>query len=131
MDRREFFGKASIGISSWAAMSGILRAAPAAGDPANENYWSLVKRQFPLEDGLLYFNAANVCPASRAVLDRHAQFERDFQSDPAFQNRDKYAPIRTTVREKTAKLLNVSASELAFARNTSESNCIVVNGIDL
>ncbi len=131
MDRREFFGKASIGISSWAAMSGILRAAPAAGDPANENYWSLVKRQFPLEDGLLYFNAANVCPASRAVLDRHAQFERDFQSDPAFQNREKYAPIRASSRAKVAKLLNVSATEIAFTRNTSESNCTIVHGLNL
>jgi len=131
MDRREFFSKASIGVSSWAAMAGILRAAPASGEAANETYWSLVKRQFPLEDGLLYFNAANVCPASRAVLDRYAQFERDFQSDPAFQNREKYGPIREAARAKTAKLLNVSAREIAFTRNTSESNCALVNGIDL
>ncbi len=111
-------------------MSQVLQAAPSP-DPSNEAYWALVKRQFPLEDGLLYFNAANVCPASRAVLDRHAQFERDFQSDPSFQNRDKYAPIRASAREKAAKLLNVSANEIAFTRNTSESNCALVNGIDL
>jgi isopenicillin-N epimerase len=126
MDRRHF-----IGLSSWAAMAGILRAAPSAGDAANEAYWSLVKRQFPLEDGLLYFNAANVCPASRAVLDRHAQFERDFQSDPAFQNREKYGPIRTSARAKVAKLLNVTPGEIAFTRNTSESNNTIVQGIDL
>ncbi len=131
MDRREFFTKASIGISSWAAMAGILRGAPAAGEAANENYWSLVKRQFPLEDGLLYFNAANVCPASRAVLDRYSQFERDFQADPAFQNREKYGPIRESARAKTAKLLNAGSREIAFTRNTSESNCAIVNGIDL
>jgi isopenicillin-N epimerase len=137
MDRREFFGIASAGVSAatalttWTAMSQTLRAAPAAGEPANETYWSLVKRQFPLEDGLLYFNAANVCPASRAVLDRHAQFERDFQADPSFQNREKYSPIRASVRAKTAKMLNVSASEVAYTRNTSESNCIIVNGLNL
>ncbi len=112
-------------------MSGILRAAPAAGDATNEAYWSLVKRQFPLEEGLLYFNAANVCPASRAVLDRHAQFERDFQADPAFQNREKYGPIRTSARAKVAKLLNVTPAEIAFTRNTSESNCTIVHGLDL
>jgi isopenicillin-N epimerase len=126
MDRRHF-----IGLSSWAAMAGILRAAPSAGDATNEAYWSLVKRQFPLEDGLLYFNAANVCPASRAVLDRHAQFERDFQSDPAFQNREKYGPIRASARTKVAKLLNVTPGEIAFTRNTSESNNTIVQGIDL
>ena len=112
-------------------MAGILRAAPAAGDPTNEAYWSLVKRQFPLEDGLLYFNAANVCPASRAVLDRFAQFERDFQANPSFQNRAKYAQIRTTVREKVARLLSASPTEIAFTRNTSESNSTIVHGIDL
>jgi isopenicillin-N epimerase len=126
MDRRHF-----IGLSSWAAMAGVLRAAPSAGDAANEAYWSLVKRQFPLEDGLLYFNAANVCPASRAVLDRHTQFERDFQSDPAFQNREKYGPIRVAAREKVARLLHVTPSEIAFTRNTSESNSTIVHGIDL
>ena len=125
MDRRHF-----IGISSWAATAGILRAEPSAGDATNEAYWSLVKRQFPLEDGLLYFNAANVCPASRAVLDKLAMFERDFQADPAFQNREKYGPIRTSARAKTAKLLNVKPEEIAFTRNTSESNCTLVNGLD-
>jgi isopenicillin-N epimerase len=123
MQRRHF-----IGVSSWAALQGILRAAPATGDEA---YWSLVKRQFPLEPGLLYFNAANVCPASHAVLDRYTQFERDFQSDPAFQNRDKYGPIRTSARAKVAKLLNVTPAEIAFTRNTSESNCTIVHGLDL
>jgi len=118
-------------MTSWAAMTGILRAAPAAGEPANEAYWLLVRRQFPLEDGLLYFNAANVCPASRAVLDRYAQFERDFQSNPSFQNREKYAPMRTEARGKVARLINASPGEIAFTRNTSESNCTIVKGLDL
>jgi isopenicillin-N epimerase len=126
MQRRHFLGMSSA-AASWTALHGVLRAAP-TGD---ETYWSLMKRQFPLEEGLLYFNAANVCPASRAVLDRYAQFERDFQSDPAFQNREKYGPIRTAARAKVAKLLNVAPAEIAFTRNTSESNCTIVNGLDL
>lgn len=130
MQRRDFLGMTSC-AASWTALTGFLRAAPASLDSADEAYWALMKRQFPLEEGLLYFNAANVCPASRAVLDRYAQFERDFQSDPAFQNREKYGPIRTAARAKVAKLLNVSPSEIAFTRNTSESNCTVVNGLDL
>lgn len=130
MQRRYFLSMSSC-AASWAALTGVLRAAPASGDADNETYWALMKRQFPLEDGLLYFNAANVCPASRAVLDRYAQFERDFQSDPAFQNREKYGAIRTSARAKVAKLLNVMPAEIAFTRNTSESNCTIVNGLDL
>jgi len=49
--------------ASWTAFTTALRAAPSAPDANNENYWSLVKRQFPLEDNLVYLNAANVCTA--------------------------------------------------------------------
>lgn len=91
----------------------------------------MVKRQFPLEDGLVYLNAANVCPASRPVLDRHLEFLRDFQANPSFQNRDKYGPQRERLRQKLARLLRVAPEEMAVTRNTSEGNNLVVRGIDL
>src|SRR5580698_4195552 len=104
--------------ASWTAFATALRAAPGASD--GEAYWSLVKRQFPLAENLIYLNAANVCPASRPVLDRHAEFMRDFQSNPSFQNRAKYDPLRERLREKIAGVLRVSADEIAITRNTSE-----------
>jgi isopenicillin-N epimerase len=117
--------------ASWTAFSTALKAAPSAPDANNENYWSLVKRQYPLEESLIYLNAANVCPASRPVLDRHAEFMRDFQSNPSFQNRAKYDPLRERLREKIAAMLRVSADEIAITRNTSEGTNIVVEGVDL
>src|SRR5690349_9151822 len=116
--------------ASWTAFTGALRAATAP-DANNEAYWSLVKRQFPLEDNLVYLNAANVCPASRPVLDRHAEFMRDFQANPSFQNRAKYDAMRERLREKIASMLRVSADELAITRNTSEGSNIIVKGVDL
>ena len=89
--------------TSWTLFAGALRAAP--GAPDSEAYWGLVKRQFPLSDDLLYLNAANVCPASRPVLDRHAEFMRDFQSNPSFQNRAKYETMRERLRDKLAAML--------------------------
>src|SRR5207302_121980 len=50
----------------WSAFSGSLQAAAKAATP--DPLWELVSRQFPLEDGLTYLNAANVCPASRLVM---------------------------------------------------------------
>lgn len=123
--RRSFLG----GLT-WAAFAQTLDAA-AKSSPVSDEYWSLVKRQFPLEDNLLYFNAANVCPASRPVLDRHAQYLRDFHANPSFQNRDKYAAMRESLRNKTAAALSVSADEIAFTRNTSEGTNTIVRGIDL
>jgi selenocysteine lyase/cysteine desulfurase len=98
---------------------------------AEETLWQLLKRQFPLEDGLIYLNAANVCPASRPVLDRYAALLRDFQANPSFQNRDKYRSLRESVRTKVAALLGVAADEVAITRNTSEGTNLVVGGIDL
>ncbi|MEP7362936.1 MAG: aminotransferase class V-fold PLP-dependent enzyme [Acidobacteriota bacterium] len=102
--------------------------AATAGDEA---YWRMVQRQFPLEDRLIYLNAANVCPASRPVMDRHIEYLRDFHSNPSFQNRDKYVEMRESLRGKVARMLRVTADEIAVTRNTSEGSNLVVKGIDL
>ncbi len=132
--RRDFFGyatRAAAAAGSWAALANSLAAAPGKPDAANEDYWLLVKRQFPLRDGLIYMNAANVCPASRPVMDRHLEFLRDFHADPSFQNRNKYEPLAERARAKTAAMLGVTADEIAFTRNTSEGSNIIVKGLDL
>jgi selenocysteine lyase/cysteine desulfurase len=131
--RRAFFrGLPALGAvpAGWAALARSLQAAPAAAS-GGEPYWGLVKRQFPLEDGLLYLNAANICPASRPVLDRHQEFLRDFHSNPAFQNRAKYKPIYESLRAKLAAMLRAAPDEIAITRNTSEGNNLIVTGLDL
>jgi len=104
---------------------------PSAPDPQNESYWNVVRRQFPLDENLIYLNTANVAPASRAVLDRYQEFLRDFQSNPSFQNREKYEGLRNATRGKVAKMLGVQPLEIAFTRNTSEASNIIVHGLDL
>jgi isopenicillin-N epimerase len=133
--RRQFLHRSATLPASWVGFEAALAAvgnarASAAGRP-EEALWRLVRREFPLEDGLIYLNAANVCPASRPVLDRYAALLRDFQANPSFQNRDKYRPLRESVRTKVAALLGVSADEIALTRNTSEGTNLVVRGIDL
>jgi isopenicillin-N epimerase len=91
----------------------------------------MLRKQFPLRDGLVYLNAANVCPASLPVLDRHQHFLRDFEADPSFQNRAKFGGLKEQVRAKAAKFLGVTADEVAFTRNTSEATNSVVHGLDL
>src|SRR5882672_4441347 len=130
--RRQFFhGLPVVGAlpASWVSFASAL-AAPATV-PNSENYWRMVKRQFPLESSLIYVNAANVCPASRPVMDRHLEYLRDFHSNPSFQNRDKYTAMRESLRSKAAGMLRVSADEVAVTRNTSEGSNIVVKGVDL
>ena len=57
--RRDFFRAAVALPTSWAAFTNALQAAG-----SDESYWQMVQRQFPLEDDLIYLNAANVCPAA-------------------------------------------------------------------
>ena len=126
--RRDFFRTAAALPASWSAFSAASAALQAAGSDA---YWTMVKRQFPLQEALIYLNAANVCPASRPVMDRHLEYLRDFAANPSFQNRDKYVAMREVLREKAAGMLRVSADEIAVTRNTSEGSNIVVKGVDL
>lgn len=130
--RRDLFRMAAVPVA-WHAFHAKLQAAAASRlpDANNESYWQMVKRQFPLADNLIYLNAANVCPASRLVLDRHLEYLRDFHSNPSFQNRDKYVPMRESLRAKVARMLRVSADEIAVTRNTSEGSNIIVKGVDL
>jgi isopenicillin-N epimerase len=133
--RRQFLHRSATLPASWvgfeAALAAVGTARASAGGRPEEALWQLVRREFPLEDGLIYLNAANVCPASPPVLDRYAALLRDFQANPSFQNRDKYRPLRESVRTKVAALLGVSADEIALTRNTSEGSNLVVRGIDL
>jgi hypothetical protein len=102
-----------------------------AAAPTDEAYWQMVGRQFPLDEKMIYLNAANVCPASRPVMDRHIEYLRDFQANPSFQNREKYVEMRERLRATAARMLRVSADEIAVTRNTSEGSNLVVKGIDL
>src|SRR5215472_17535791 len=104
--RRDFFRLAAVPLA-WRAFETKLHAAAASRLPegANDGYWQIVRRQYPLEDGLIYLNAANVCPASRLVIDRHLEYLRDFHSNPSFQNRDKYVTMRESLREKLGRML--------------------------
>jgi len=130
--RRDFFRLAAVPVA-WHAFQSKLEAAAASRlpDAGNESYWQMVKRQFPLEENLIYLNAANVCPASRLVLDRHVEYLRDFHANPSFQNRDKYVDMRESLRGKVARILRVAADEIAVTRNTSEGSNIIVKGVDL
>ena len=129
--RRDFFRLAALPVTWKAFQTALQAAAPGMPDATNETYWSMVKRQFPLDEKLIYLNAANVCPSSRLVLDRHQEYLRDFHSNPSFQNRAKYGPMQESLRGKIAGMLRVTADEIAITRNTSEGTNLIVRGVDM
>jgi selenocysteine lyase/cysteine desulfurase len=104
---------------------------PQRSTQPDEAYWRQVKAQFPLRDGIVPLNAANLCPAPRAVVDAVASAMRDLEGDVSFQNRAKYGTLREEVRSGIAEHLGADADEIAIVRNTSEGNNVVVNGVRL
>lgn len=105
-----------------------LRTTPAAPD---EQFWEEVKAQFPLRDGIVPMNAANLCPAPLSVIEAQVAAMRDVDGDVSSDNRAKYDELRDVVRQAIAADLGVGNDEVALVRNTSEANNIVVGGLPL
>ncbi len=99
-------------------------------DFQDESYWEMVKKQFIIAPGKIMVNAANLCPSPHFVNERVANYSQDLASDVSFQNRGKFGKERGRVIKRMAKFLNVDSLEIGITRNTSESNNIVVNGLD-
>jgi isopenicillin-N epimerase len=103
-------------------------AAPAADD---ERYWEGICQQFVLRPGLAVMNAANLCPSSRPVLEALRRATDDIDADPSPMNREKLGPAKEAVRMTVADFLRVTPGEIVLTRNTSESNNLVSNGLEL
>lgn len=103
----------------------------AAAVSGGENYWQLVKEQFPLRRGVIPMNAANLCPSPRSVAERVAELTRDLDADVSFQNREKFKQTLEESRRKVAEQLGVTPDEIALVRNTSEANNVINNGLNM
>jgi isopenicillin-N epimerase len=110
------------------AKSGSLQPAPAAPD---ESYWSTVREQFVMPNDLAVLNAANLCPSSAAALDSLYQATREMDREPSPAYREQMQEAKEVTRRLLAAFLRVTPEEIVVTRNTSESNNLVSNGLDL
>ncbi len=114
-----------------AAGSGGLSITPLAQNLSGEDYWEMVRNQFSFTENAVPMNAANLCPAFRAVSERNALITADIDRDCSFANRAKYEALLEQARGLVAAQLNVSNDEIALVRNTSEANNLINNGLGL
>ncbi len=103
----------------------------AAGASTGENYWRTVREKFLLPRELALMNAANLCPASRPVLEVLEAETRWVDRDPSLPNRRRMSEGREATRRLLAEFLRVTPEEIVITRNTSEGNNIVSSGLDL
>ena len=105
-------------------------AAPAIGG-TGEAYWKSVRAQFVMPPELGVLNAANLCPASRPVLEALRRETDSVDKDPSAQNRARLNGEKENLRKTLAAFLRVTPEEIVITRNTSEANNMVSSGLDL
>ncbi|NIJ53163.1 aminotransferase class V-fold PLP-dependent enzyme [Dyadobacter arcticus] len=136
-ERRDFLRKLGVGsLAAWSLPSlafetQLQTIAPYPGAAADEKYWQQIKKQFAVPENLIMLNAANLCPAPAAVNDEVRKMMLGLEKDVSFDFRSQFPDKRKKAIEALAGYMNVSGAEIGITRNTSESNNIVVNGLDL
>jgi isopenicillin-N epimerase len=104
---------------------------PAGGASVGEPFWKAVRAQFVMPPELAVMNAANLCPASAPVLQALTRETENVDRNPSPQNRARLSGAKEDTRKALAAFLGVTPEEIVITRNTSESNNIVSNGLDL
>jgi len=95
------------------------------------------KAEPTLRDALLlsrdvcYFNAANIGPAFRSVINVQHRGTEAFQTNPSREYRERYPVAANKLRARLGKRMGVQAEEIALVRNASEANTVAVLGLDL
>ena len=97
----------------------------------NEDFWVMVKSQYQHDPALIMMNAANFCASPFPVSQTMAEHLQGLDTNPSSQDRKKYKQLYKATVVLLAEYLGAGAAEIAITRNTSESNNIINNGIDL
>jgi isopenicillin-N epimerase len=134
-ERRHFLKRlgagslAALSLPAFASESHAQLLAP--GHVPDEKYWEQVRTQFAVPPNLIMLNAANLCPPPAAVNVQVKKILDGLEKDVSFQYREQFSEKRKSAVEVLAGFTGVSKEELGITRNTSESNNIIVNGLDL
>jgi isopenicillin-N epimerase len=138
VSRRDFARLFAVGGSAalfthpaWAQNAPAPAGLPARGAAAGESFWQAVRAQFVMPPDLAVMNAANLCPASLPAITALTRETDDVDRNPSPQNRARLSDAKEATRKTLAEFLRVTPDEIVITRNTSESNNLVSNGVDL
>ena len=121
------WGTSSINHRPSLPSAGLLRS---GGNASDEKYWEMVKQQFTVPPHLVMVNAANLCPSPYFINEQVMVDTKNLATNVSFQNRAKFNEKRKETLALLAQFLGVGSEEIGITRNTTESNNMVVNGLD-
>jgi isopenicillin-N epimerase len=138
VSRRDFARLFAVGGSAalfadpvWARQNPPAPAFSPGLSGSGEAFWKSVRGQFVMPADLGVLNAANLCPASRPVLEALRRESDSVDRDPSAQNRARLTGEKEKLRTALATFLRVTPEEIVITRNTSEANNMVSSGLDL
>lgn len=103
-----------------------------AAQADDEAYWRLVKRQFFIEDGLVFLNSGTYGPTLRTVYEATARnfFEQGQNYIAQFRKHYLGAAVPNFMR-KVAEFGGANYDEVALTSGTTEAMNYIANGLDL
>jgi isopenicillin-N epimerase len=138
VSRRDFARLFAVGGSAalfadpvWARTTPQAPAFAPGSGATSEAFWKSVRDQFVMPPDLGVLNAANLCPASRPVLEALTRETSSVDRDPSAQNRARLSGEKESTRKVLAEFLRVTPEEIVITRNTSEANNMVSSGVEL
>lgn len=97
----------------------------------DEDYWKLVKSEFPLEEGLYYFNNASLGPCPKMVVDATNHFRALLDGFPSKYMWGGWQEEKEATRQKVADMFSVDKEEIALIHNTTEGMNLVAHSFEL
>ena len=128
--RRQFIkrmgsGGVSVGFAALLTNHEIsLPSWPPSHDVTDEEYWALVRAQYPLTHARGYMNTGGLGPAPYPVLDALQRTQLELQRISEHGHKQLVA-----AREPVASFFGVKPSEVAFMRNATEANATIASGL--
>ncbi len=97
----------------------------------DENYWEIIKDQFPFAPGLKYFNNGSLGPSPLLVRDAGCNFRKTLDEFPSKYMWGGWKTEVENVRTQAADLLSVSPEEIALIHNTTEGFNMLAQSFEL
>ncbi len=97
-------------------------------DPGDENFWSVVRDQFPLTRERAYFNTGGLGASPYVVIE---PVKRKMDELEAISEVGHTEEIWTAVKAKAARILGAEPAEVTLTSCATEGINIVVNGLPL
>lgn len=101
-------------------------------DPTDdEEWWRLVKSQFPLEENLLYFNNGSLGPSPESVVRATEQYRRTLDGFPSKYMWGGWSNDKERVRSLISKYFSAGSEDIAITHNTTEGMNLFARSFNL